>query len=79
MEAGRHREMKKAGIRDPFDKAAGVVISSYEFAARQKDELQLHALVTYVVFDEAHRLRMCSTRRTARSGPRICAERLRTR
>lgn len=24
MEAGKHREMKKSGIRDPFDKATGV-------------------------------------------------------
>jgi SNF2 family DNA or RNA helicase len=56
MEAGKHREMKKSGIRDPFDKASGVVISSYEFAARQKDELQ-RTKWDLVVFDEAHRLR----------------------
>lgn len=56
MEAGKHREMKKSGIRDPFDKATGVVISSYEFAARQKDELQ-RTKWDLVVFDEAHRLR----------------------
>lgn len=56
MEAGKHREMKKSGIHDPFDKASGVVISSYEFAARQKDELQ-RTKWDLVVFDEAHRLR----------------------
>ncbi len=56
MEAGKHREMKKSGVRDPFDKVSGVVISSYEFAARQKDELH-RTKWDLVVFDEAHRLR----------------------
>lgn len=56
METGKHREMKKSGIRDPFDKASGVIITSYEFAARQKDELQ-RTKWDLVVFDEAHRLR----------------------
>jgi ERCC4-related helicase len=56
MEAGRYREMKKAGLHHPFEKAEGVIITSYEFAARQKDELQ-RAKWDLVVFDEAHRLR----------------------
>ncbi|NTF63415.1 SNF2-related protein [Rhizobium rhizogenes] len=56
MEASRHREMKKAGIKDPFETASGVVIASYEFAAGQKDELH-RIRWDLVVFDEAHRLR----------------------
>ncbi|WP_210265222.1 SNF2-related protein [Ensifer canadensis] len=56
MEAGRYRDMKKAGVKHPFRAAKGVVVTSYEFAAMKKDDLRTGAW-DLVVFDEAHRLR----------------------
>lgn len=56
MEAGRYREMKKAGVKHPFRAVKGVVVASYEFAAMKKDDLRTGAW-DLVVFDEAHRLR----------------------
>ncbi|MBB4255298.1 SNF2-related protein [Rhizobium sp. BK008] len=56
MEAGRYRELKKAGHKQPFQAVKGVVITSYEFAAMKKDDLRM-ARWDLVVFDEAHRLR----------------------
>lgn len=56
MEAGRYRDLKKAGNKHPFQAARGVVITSYEFAAMKKDDLRMIRW-DLVVFDEAHRLR----------------------
>jgi len=56
LEAKTYKDQVKAGIRKPFADAKGIVITSYEFAARKADEL---AVISWdlVVFDEAHRLR----------------------
>ncbi len=56
LEAKTHREQVKAGRLRPFADVEGVVIASYEFAARKSDEL---AAVPWdmVIYDEAHRLR----------------------
>ena len=56
LEAKSHRERRKAGAARPFEAQNKVVVASYEFAARQADEI---ASITWdlVVFDEAHRLR----------------------
>jgi superfamily II DNA or RNA helicase len=56
MEAKSYRELKEAGQRRPFELPGCVVVTSYEFAARQADEI---ATINWdlVVFDEAHRLR----------------------
>ncbi len=56
IEAKAHREARRAGRPRPFERSGEVVISSYEFAARNADEL---AAIQWdlVVFDEAHRLR----------------------
>lgn len=56
LESKSYRERKKAGARKPFEVDNKVVVTSYEFAARQADEI---ASITWnlVVFDEAHRLR----------------------
>lgn len=55
LEAKTYRDLRKAGKRRPFD-SDKIVISSYEFAARQADDI---AAIDWdlVVFDEAHRLR----------------------
>jgi len=56
IEAATHRELKTKGHTKPFAATRGVVISSYEFAARKADEVRQ---ITWdlVVIDEAHRLR----------------------
>ncbi|MCL6250034.1 DEAD/DEAH box helicase [Altererythrobacter sp. KTW20L] len=56
LEAKTHKDMVKAGQRRPFEVAGGVVIVSYEFAARKADEIRA-AKWDLVIFDEAHRLR----------------------
>jgi SNF2 family DNA or RNA helicase len=56
IEAKSHRELRKQGRRHPFDHDGTIVIASYEFAARQADEIGAIAW-DLVVFDEAHRLR----------------------
>lgn len=56
LESKTYRELKKSGKARPFDAGAKVVVASYEFAARQADEIALVAW-DLVVFDEAHRLR----------------------
>jgi SNF2 family DNA or RNA helicase len=56
IEAKSHRELRKQGRRHPFDREGTIVIASYEFAARQADEIGAIAW-DLVVFDEAHRLR----------------------
>ncbi|MBZ9952876.1 SNF2-related protein [Mesorhizobium sp. BR1-1-15] len=56
LEAATYKELRKQGQAKPFRDAHGIVICSYEFAARCADEL---ATIKWdlVVFDEAHRLR----------------------
>ncbi|MBI1175765.1 MAG: DEAD/DEAH box helicase [Sideroxydans sp.] len=56
LESKSYRERQKAGNRKPFEVPSKVVVTSYEFAARQADEI---ASIQWdlVVFDEAHRLR----------------------
>ena len=56
LESKSYRERKKAGHAQPFEVPGKVVVTSYEFAARQADEI---ATISWdlVVFDEAHRLR----------------------
>jgi ERCC4-related helicase len=56
IEAATYKAMKKDKIARPFEAVDGIVISSYEFAARKADELR-SAKWDLVVFDEAHRLR----------------------
>ena len=56
LEAKTYRDQVKAGNQRPFANTDGIVITSYEFAARKADEL---AAVPWdlVIYDEAHRLR----------------------
>jgi superfamily II DNA or RNA helicase len=56
IEAATYNAMRKEGHGQPFETANGIIIVSYEFAARRANEL---GLVNWnlVVFDEAHRLR----------------------
>lgn len=56
LEAATFKEAVKRGVRRPFEEASGVVIVSYEFAARRAEDLHA-AKWDLVVFDEAHRLR----------------------
>ncbi|MDN2582153.1 SNF2-related protein [Aquibium sp. ELW1220] len=56
MEAATYKGLKKDGHSRPFRDAPGIIISSYEFAARSSDELAMTKW-DLVVFDEAHRLR----------------------
>lgn len=55
IEATTYKEVKKKGHARPFA-IPGIIISSYEFAARKADELKEVAW-DLVVIDEAHRLR----------------------
>lgn len=56
LEAATYKELKKSGHTKPFRDAPGILIASYEFAARCSDELA-QTKWDLVVFDEAHRLR----------------------
>ncbi|WP_374283106.1 SNF2-related protein [Novosphingobium sp.] len=56
IESATYNLMRKAGHARPFDATKGIVICSYEFAARKADELR-SIKWDLVVFDEAHRLR----------------------
>lgn len=80
LDGKTHRELAKAGVTRPFASRDAVIITSYEYAARQSDAL---AAVPWdlVVFDEAHKLRnvykAASTARAAqlskalRSAPKL--------
>jgi len=56
LEAKTYRDAIKAGQASPFRDAEGIVIVSYEFAARKADDL---AAINWnlVIYDEAHRMR----------------------
>lgn len=56
LEAKTYRDQVKAGNSTPFYGTDGIVITSYEFAARKADELAAVAW-DLVIYDEAHRLR----------------------
>ena len=56
LEAATFKDQLKQGVTKPFEQSKGVVIVSYEFAARRAEDLKaVHW--DLVVFDEAHRLR----------------------
>ena len=56
LDAKRVKDLAKAGKDNPLDKAEGVVILSYEYAARIAEDLR-RVPWDLVVFDEAHKLR----------------------
>lgn len=56
LEAKTYRDQVKAGKRRPFADSEGIIITSYEFAARKGDEL-VAVPRDLVIYDEAHRLR----------------------
>lgn len=56
LEAVTYRSLVSGGVSKPFETAEGVVICSYEFAARKSDEIRASRW-NLAVFDEAHRLR----------------------
>ncbi|KQR30912.1 hypothetical protein ASF91_13640 [Rhizobium sp. Leaf155] len=56
LDAKRVKELAKAGKPNPLSREEGIVILSYEYAARIADQLQ-SVPWSLVVFDEAHKLR----------------------
>lgn len=56
LEAKTYRDQIKAGRHRPFADSNGIIITSYEFAARKGDEL-VAVPWDLVIYDEAHRLR----------------------
>jgi ERCC4-related helicase len=56
IESATYKLLRKSGHERPFDAAKGIVICSYEFAARKAEEIR-SINWDLVVFDEAHRLR----------------------
>lgn len=56
VERKTYNDLRKKGIARPFEQPDRVVITSYEFAAHQADDVRAGQW-DLVVFDEAHRLR----------------------
>lgn len=56
LDAKRAKELAKAGKDDPLGRGEGIVILSYEYAARIADQLSAIPW-DLVVFDEAHKMR----------------------
>lgn len=56
LDAKRVKDLAKAGKDNPLGKGEGVIILSYEYAARIADDIRKVAW-DLVVFDEAHKLR----------------------
>lgn len=56
LDAKRIKDMQKEGRPNPLDRGEGIIIMSYEYAARISDALR-HIPWNLVVFDEAHKLR----------------------
>ncbi|PFG64318.1 helicase-like protein [Thioclava sp. ES.031] len=56
LDTKRIRDLEKAGNPNPLGRDEGIIIMSYEFAARVSDTLR-HIAWNLVVFDEAHKLR----------------------
>ncbi|WP_420137928.1 SNF2-related protein [Sphingomonas sp.] len=65
LEAKTYNDMKKGGQHRPFEVGGGVVICSYEFAARKADDIR-RPKWDLVIFDEAHRLRNVHRKNTAK-------------
>ncbi|HEX7853475.1 MAG TPA: SNF2-related protein [Sphingobium sp.] len=65
LEAKTYNDLRKAGKTRPFEMGGGILISSYEFAARKADEIRA-VRWDLVVFDEAHRLRNVHRNNTAK-------------
>lgn len=65
LEAKTYNDLKKSGQSRPFEIGGGVLISSYEFAARKADEIRM-VKWDIVIFDEAHRLRNVHRKNTAK-------------
>jgi SNF2 family DNA or RNA helicase len=55
LESANYNRLKKGGMRHPFEQPS-IVICSFQFAARQSDELMVTKW-DLIVIDEAHRLR----------------------
>nr|WP_330217114.1 SNF2-related protein [Sphingobium lactosutens] len=64
LEAKTYNDLRKNGKSRPFEIGDGIIISSYEFAARKADEIRA-VRWDLVVFDEAHRLRNVHRNNTA--------------
>jgi ERCC4-related helicase len=56
LDAKRAKELAKAGKENPLGRGEGIVILSYEYAARIADQLSVIPW-DLVVFDEAHKMR----------------------
>ena len=56
LESKIFRELKKQGVRQPFEARDRVIVTSYEFAALRESDL-VAVDWDLVIFDEAHRLR----------------------
>ncbi|WP_027992447.1 SNF2-related protein [Sinorhizobium meliloti] len=56
LDAKTYRDAMKDGQRQPFDNKSGIIITSYQYAARKADEIHRIGW-DLVVIDEAHRLR----------------------
>lgn len=56
LEAKSFKQLRKEGLRNPFEMADRIIICSYQFAKAKADELKDVAW-DLVVMDEAHRLR----------------------
>lgn len=65
LEARTYNDLRRAGHARPFEVGGGILISSYEFAARKSDEIRAIRW-DLVVFDEAHRLRNVHRKNTAK-------------
>lgn len=67
LDAKRVTEMRKADDENPFRREDGIIILSYEYAARMAEELR-HIPWDLVVCDEAHKLRnVYKAKETSRS------------
>lgn len=56
LESKSYKELKKEGIKQPFEARDRIVVASYEFAALKEADL-IAVDWDLVIFDEAHRLR----------------------
>jgi superfamily II DNA/RNA helicase len=56
LDAKRMKDLLRDGVDDPLRSTSGIIILSYEFAARVADQIRQIAW-DLVVFDEAHKLR----------------------
>lgn len=69
LDSKRLKEIKAAGRPSPIGRAEGIIILSYEFAARMADAIRMVPW-HLVVFDEAHKLRNVDPGRGNLSGCR---------